>query len=153
MRKKTVIRIASAIITDASARCLLVRKRGTSHFIQPGGKIESGESPLAALRRELYEELGLTSEAAQFTYVGSFTDVAVNEPGSTLSAEIYHIHPEKTDFQPAAEIEEMYWYSSHHDRPILLAPLTVNHMLPLVETLACHSLKMKTLPANQGHID
>ncbi len=37
--------IASAIITDEYGRCLLVRKRGTTHFIQPGGKMEPDENP------------------------------------------------------------------------------------------------------------
>lgn len=45
--------IAAAILTDESGRCLLVRKRGTTHFIQPGGKMEPNESPVAVLTREL----------------------------------------------------------------------------------------------------
>ncbi|WP_246674460.1 MULTISPECIES: NUDIX domain-containing protein [unclassified Mesorhizobium] len=36
-----------------------MRKRGTSAFTQPGGKIEPREAPLNALVRELREELGL----------------------------------------------------------------------------------------------
>lgn len=50
------IRISAAIITDENGRILVVRKRDTVHFIQPGGKLDAGESPLAALARELKEE-------------------------------------------------------------------------------------------------
>ncbi len=48
-----MIIIAAAIITDSQGRCLLVRKRGTEYFMQPGGKPEIGETPHAALIREL----------------------------------------------------------------------------------------------------
>ena len=47
-----MIIIAAAIITDSQGRCLLVRKRGTEYFMQPGGKPEIGETPHAALIRE-----------------------------------------------------------------------------------------------------
>lgn len=129
------IHIASAIITDARGRCLLVRKRNTTHFIQPGGKIEAGESPVAALMRELQEELALTPGVDDIDYVGRFNDDAINEPGRQLIAEIYHIHSETTAFQPAAEIEEVIWYSAETHGDVLLAPLTEKHLLPLVKSL------------------
>jgi 8-oxo-dGTP pyrophosphatase MutT (NUDIX family) len=54
-----VIRIAAALVCRGDRRMLLVRKRGTFAFMQPGGKIEPHETPAAALVRELAEELGL----------------------------------------------------------------------------------------------
>ena len=58
------IRIAAAIILDSDGRVLLVRKRGSAFFMQPGGKHEPGESDLDALRRELREELRSGLDAA-----------------------------------------------------------------------------------------
>lgn len=135
MSNKQAIRIASAIITDAFGRCLLVRKRGTTHFIQPGGKMEADESPMTALTRELQEELNLNLAGQDFSYVGRFTDEAINEPGRIVIAEIYHSVITATDFQPAAEIEEVIWYSPDSPQSILLAPLTENHLMPLVAVL------------------
>lgn len=135
MSNNQAIRIASAIITDASGRCLLVRKRGTTHFIQPGGKMETDELPVAALSRELQEELNLSLISKDFSYVGCFTDEAINEPGRVVIAEIYHSVISATDIQPAAEIEEVIWYSANGSQPVLLAPLTENHLMPLVAML------------------
>lgn len=127
--------IASAIITDEFGRCLLVRKRGTTHFIQPGGKMEPDESPVAALSRELQEELNLNLTGQDFSYVGRFTDKAINEPGRVVIADIYHCVLTASDIQPAAEIEEVIWYSTDGSKSLLLAPLTENQLMPLVETL------------------
>lgn len=135
MSNNQAICIASAIITDASGRCLLVRKRGTTHFIQPGGKMEPDELPIAALRRELQEELNLNLAEQDFSYVGRFTDEAINEPGRVVIAEIYHSVIAATDFQPAAEIEDVIWYSPDGSQSVLLAPMTENHLIPLVATL------------------
>lgn len=56
--------VAAAALIDGEGRVLLQQRppgkpmAGLWEF--PGGKIEPGESPEAALARELYEELGIT---------------------------------------------------------------------------------------------
>ena len=57
--------VAALILTDGAGRVLTVRKRGTEHFMLPGGKIEPGESSDATAVREAHEELGLVLDAAE----------------------------------------------------------------------------------------
>lgn len=45
-----------------AGRLLVVRARNKKAFYLPGGKIEPGESPADALRREMREELGIGLE-------------------------------------------------------------------------------------------
>lgn len=45
------LRISAAVITDEKGRLLLVRKKWTIYFMQPGGKIESDEDAQSALVR------------------------------------------------------------------------------------------------------
>lgn len=58
--------VVAAVITDARGRILLARRTegrdlaGSWEF--PGGKREPGETPEAALARELHEELGIVAE-------------------------------------------------------------------------------------------
>lgn len=68
-----IIRIAAALLIDPQGRTLLVRKRGTEAFMQPGGKIDAGETPVQALVRELQEELGLRIDPAQAMHLGQFS--------------------------------------------------------------------------------
>ena len=58
------------MITDGQGRCLLVRKRGTEYFMQPGGKPEIGEASEAALIRELEEELNFLVSPEELVPVG-----------------------------------------------------------------------------------
>ncbi|WP_455810669.1 NUDIX hydrolase [Pseudomonas graminis] len=132
MTQHNAIHIAAAVITDNAGRCLLVRKRGTAYFMQPGGKIEQGEQPEVALMRELNEELGLTVLRDELQHVGRFSDVAANEPGRDVVAEIFRFKTDKIDFVPAAEIEEVIWYQPDGEQQVLLAPLTANFMIPLL---------------------
>jgi len=76
------IRIAAGLIVDAAGCCLLVRKRGTTTFMQAGGKIEPHESAAQALAREIGEELGLRLPPHLPEYLGAFTAIAANETDS-----------------------------------------------------------------------
>ncbi|HEX9625323.1 MAG TPA: Nudix family hydrolase [Acidiferrobacterales bacterium] len=79
---ETVIDAAVAVVQRADGRVLLARrpagKAYAGYWEFPGGKIEDGESPRAALRRELHEEVGIDAESVH--------------PWITL----LHVYPEKT---------------------------------------------------------
>jgi 8-oxo-dGTP diphosphatase len=123
MDSQGIIRIAAALIRGADGRTLLVRKRNTDAFMQPGGKIEIFEEPVAALCRELSEELGLELAPDELTYIGRFIAPAANEPGRWVDAEVFSLslcRPVK----PGAEIEEILWVDPYEVAPVELAPLT-----------------------------
>lgn len=129
-----VIHIAAALTTDDRGSCLLVRKRGTSAFMQPGGKIEPGEEPLDALRRELYEELRLTTARADYTEIGVYDEDAANEPGHRVHAHVYRLVVGRDVPVPSAEIAEARWVDPRDTAGLDVAPLTRRHLLPLLST-------------------
>ncbi|WP_413062437.1 NUDIX hydrolase (plasmid) [Sphingomonas carotinifaciens] len=134
MPEATLIRIAAALIDDGQGRTLLVRKAGTRWFMQAGGKIEAGESPLDALCRELHEEIGLSIDHMPARHLGCFTAPAANEPGRSVQAELFHVRIAH-DPAPSLEIEEAVWADQATAETMPLAPLTRDHVLPLFSAL------------------
>jgi 8-oxo-dGTP diphosphatase len=65
---------AGAVVTDKRGRVLLLkhRFRPGSGWGMPGGFMEAGEQPEAALRRELREEIGLEIEQPKLVLVRAF---------------------------------------------------------------------------------
>ncbi|KJH84550.1 DNA mismatch repair protein MutT [Pseudomonas fluorescens] len=124
-----LIRIAAALLIGPDGRTLLVRKRNTEAFMQPGGKIEAHEQPVQALARELDEELGLKIDPAQARHLGQFSAPAAHEPGFTVQAEVFLLEIDAA-VSPAAEIEEICWIDPAADSDRVLAPLTGEVILP-----------------------
>jgi len=57
--------VVAAVIERDGLVLICRRKRGSWHELKwefPGGKVESGEAPVDAIRRELEEELGIQAE-------------------------------------------------------------------------------------------
>ena len=129
------LRIAAALLTDERHRLLLVRKHGTTAFMQPGGKIDPGEQPLDAVLRELREELGLVVGRETPLFQGRFVAPAANEPGFTVEADIFALAL-STEPRAAAEIAEIAWLEPGLPPAITLAPLTRDHILPLWQSMA-----------------
>jgi 8-oxo-dGTP diphosphatase len=125
-----VISVVAALVRDDSGRVLLVRKRGTAAFMQPGGKRDAGECDVAALSRELTEELGCYLVENSARSLGLFECVSANEPGFRVRAAVYAVDVEGA-IAPKAEIEEVVWVDPHAPPDLHFAPLTRDHVLPL----------------------
>ena len=135
MADAPVIRIVAAVILNAEGHLLLVRKRGTETFMQPGGKFETGETSEEALSRELREELGFELTAVDFQYVGRFSAVAANEAGHMVDCDV-HFTVVETEGVVASEIEELRWIDPVTIDDIALAPLTSKVMRPYILTMS-----------------
>ncbi|WP_345801739.1 NUDIX domain-containing protein [Microbacterium sp. AZCO] len=124
--------VSAAVVTDGAARALVVRKAGTTAFMQPGGKHEAGESPAAALVRELAEEIGLQIHEDDLSPLGRFETDAANEPGHRVVADAFLIEVDPASVGRSGEIEEIRWITAADAASLPLAPLSRDLLLPLL---------------------
>ncbi|AVL96446.1 NUDIX domain-containing protein [Microbacterium paraoxydans] len=125
------IHVSAAVIVDTQGRVLVVRKHGTTRFMQPGGKPEPGESPIETLIRELHEELGLELAESDLRPLGRFVSAAANEPGHRVVADAFATSVDPATVQVQAELAELRWITPDDAAALPLAPLSVEHLLPL----------------------
>lgn len=125
------IHVSAAVIVDRDGRVLVVRKAGTTRFMQPGGKPEPGESAARTLSRELEEELALRVPESEMRPLGRFVSAAANEPGHRVIAEAFAVDAEPEDVTVQAELAELRWITPDDVPALSLAPLSTEHLLPL----------------------
>ncbi|BDZ39064.1 NUDIX hydrolase [Microbacterium suwonense] len=123
------IRVSAAVIVDHAGRVLVVRKQGTTRFMQPGGKPEPGETAAETLIRELDEELSLRVDESDLEPLGTFVSAAANEPGHRVIADAFALRAEPDQVVVQAELAELRWLEPGDRTSVPLAPLSEEHLL------------------------
>lgn len=127
---KQIVKVG-LLLTNAKS-FLVTRKQGTTAFLMPGGRLEQNESDSEALEREIREELNCQLNIKSLKYIGDFTDVAANEPNSTITVRLYS---GTITGSPVAssEIAELKWFDAKGDDRACLARSIQNKILPFLQ--------------------
>lgn len=118
-------KIGLAVI-DGS-KLLVVKNRGTSKWIMPGGRVESGEDPEQTLRREIDEELSCSVDSLQ--YVGEYCDEAANDEGAMVKIRLYQGRL-LGNIRIANEIETYTWFDMKSGDERTLSKIIRDQILP-----------------------
>ena len=124
------LRIAAALLVREDGQTLLVRKRGTTSFMQPGGKIDPGETAQARAGPGVERGAGHLGRCRALVPLGHFSAPAANEIGLNVHADLFLVECDQS-VKPEAEIEEIAWVAANVRPDFPLAPLTGNFVLPL----------------------
>ncbi|MYA60809.1 MAG: NUDIX hydrolase [Chloroflexi bacterium] len=89
MPPRRYVSSARAVVIDGD-RVLMVQDRDGVHII-PGGKLEAGETPEDAMRREVIEETGWSLEFCKPIGVLHFTHVHPMSEGQTIQPDFFQV--------------------------------------------------------------
>jgi mutator protein MutT len=123
-----IFKAAGIIIVDR--KLLFTRARDMEFFIDPGGKIEAGETPEEALVRELKEELSIDVNQADLELFGDYTAEAANHKGRTVHMKAFVVKKWQGDIKPSAEVEELRWLTSELPNDIQVGSIFGGEVLP-----------------------
>jgi ADP-ribose pyrophosphatase YjhB (NUDIX family) len=117
---------AGGVVLDGAGRVLVVSQHGTSWSL-PKGHVEEGEELLAAARREIYEESGV-SELELVRGLGSYRRHRIGRDGGEDESELKTIHmflfrTWETELKPAdPENPEAVWVERRRVAALLTHP-------------------------------
>lgn len=122
---RTVIVVAAVLIEGG--KVLLSRRKEGTHLAGlwefPGGKVEPGEDPRVALRRELAEELGVDA------IVGEIVDVTFHrydDDDKSVLLLFFEARRESGSPEPRAiDVAEVAWFGAPALDPALFPPADV----------------------------
>lgn len=101
------MKLVVALIYKENCILALKKKKNNSHFILPGGKIEKGEENFEALIRELNEEIQITINKEQLTFLGKVKSIAQFE-NLPLEADVFTVNYQGK-ITVSNEIESFSW--------------------------------------------
>jgi 8-oxo-dGTP diphosphatase len=126
-----------AAITDSEGRILCVRMNYATHaWTTPGGRVELGESPLDALKREVLEEAGL--EVIPEDLVGVYFKPAKDDLVLLFRARVMACN----QWQPNDEIAQLGYFS----RDDLPEPMGVGARMRVIDALDGVTGVMRIVP-------
>lgn len=102
-------------------------------FIDPGGKIEEGETAKQALVRELKEELSIDVDEADLEPFGEFTAEAANHQGRTVHMQAFIVKKYSGEIKADSEIEELRWLTSEVPSDIKVGSIFGGEVLPALK--------------------
>jgi len=141
--------VVAVALIDGDGRVLLQqRKLGSEHgglWEFPGGKIESGESPVQATVREIGEELGVRLDPAALDPVGFAADIT----GSGRPVVMLLYGCRNWQGEPECRVAEaLAWFDPAHLESLAMPPLDVPLIGPLHRALGLPSRNHPTMCAS-----
>jgi len=136
---KRIVKAGLCLMRDG--KVLLARSKGDAHFQIPGGKIEAGETDIAALVREVREELALELDPSEAAYLDTFEAAAAGRDDVIVEVRLYEAD-DAGEPHASSEIEELSWQKPATPN-VPCSDVVRLHILPYLATRAQAKVPVK----------
>ena len=123
-----IYKAAGLIIKDR--KVLAERSMGKPVFVQPGGRMEPGETAQQALVRELKEEFNIDVSEQDLEPFGSYSAEAANHPKQRVHMEVFIVKKWRGEVEPQNEVEELLWLTSSVPEDVEIGSIFVHEIIP-----------------------
>ena len=124
---------AGILIKDR--KTVVERSMGKPAFVQPGGRIESGETASQALVRELKEEFDIDVAEDDLEPFGTYTAEAANHPTQKVHMTVFMVKKWQGTIKPNSEVEELLWTDSNLPAGVEIGSIFVHDIVPQLKQL------------------
>ena len=104
--------ITAGLVAVKDRRLLLAFSNNKQAFYLPGGKADEGETTLAALVREIQEELNVVLDPVELSFYSHIKAPAFGEPEGILMAQDCFRYELREEPRPAAEIGALRYFDT-----------------------------------------
>jgi len=104
----TLPTVGLLIINDN--KLLLAYSKNKKAWYLPGGKVDSGETPLQSLQREIREELNIILEPSLITYYCHIQAPAFGEENNIIMEQDCYLYTFDEEITPSNEIEAVQYF-------------------------------------------
>ncbi len=134
-KKYDIHKAAGILIKDR--KVLVVRGNGKDYFKSPGGKLEPGESSIAALVRELREELQIEVAQSDVEKFGVFSSTVPEDRTKSVLIDAYLIAKWSGQVQlnPEDKVAELRWVDFAEGSKMKLASIFQHEVLPKLQEM------------------
>jgi 8-oxo-dGTP diphosphatase len=128
MNSQDIYKASGIIVVDR--KVLVERSKGKEYFIHPGGKIESGETPVQAVIRELKEEFQIDVNQEDLELFDKNSAPAANSPEVNVHMEVFLVKKWRGEIKPDSEVEEIRWLTSEIPSDIKIGSIMEHETIP-----------------------
>lgn len=128
-----IYKAAGILIKDR--RAVVERSMGKPAFVQPGGRIEAGETAAQALVRELKEEFDIDVSESDLEPFGAYSAPAANHPSQQVHMEVFMVKKWRGTVRPNSEVEELLWVDSKLPEGVEIGSIFVHEIVPRLKEL------------------
>lgn len=126
-----IYKAAGILIKDR--KTVVERSTGKPAFVQPGGRIEPGETAEEALVRELKEEFDIDVDEADVEPFGTYSATAANHPGQQVHMQVFMVKKWRGEIKPNSEVEELLWTDSDLPKGVEIGSIFVHDIIPALK--------------------